>query len=288
MKSYIDLHLHTCFSDGEDTPKQLLNNIIKNNVKFFSITDHDTIKGNIDFNTFENKELLTKNNITYVTGIEISSTCIGTDIHILGLNYDINSPSMIALADKSEKMRKHKALIRIDYIKNVMKINLSQKSIDYLKNLTICAKPHFAKCFVDDGFADNIIDALSTMTKDFPDVPCTLNADYSISTILASKGIPVWAHPLGGINEPRLSKETFINVLEKLIEYGLKGLECYYSLYSKDEIDFLTSIAKKYGLFISAGSDYHGKNVKKVSIGEVSAEDIDIKFDDINIIKNFK
>ena len=166
-------------------------------------------------------------------------------------------------------------------------MKLSQKSIDYLLSVNICAKPHFARCFVEDGYCDNIPDAMRDICCKLPFVPSLIDANESISTILKSNGIPIWAHPLGGINEPRFSKETFLYILDNLVKMGLKGIECYYSLYTKEEIDFLVSTAKKYNLFISVGSDYHGKNVKKVKIGEVSSSDIDINYEDILPLINY-
>lgn len=284
MKSYADFHLHTIWSDGEDTPKELLNNIINNNVKYFSITDHDTIRGNIDFYNEDNLKILKDKNIKFITGIEVSSILYEHRIHLLGFDYDINSKYINNLSTLGENLRKQKTLMRIDYILNDMKINLSKKSIDYLNNINICAKPHFAKCFYEDGYAESIMDAMKNITNKLPNIPCLIDADLTIDYILKAGGIPVWAHPLGGINEKRLTKEQFLKVLKGLISLGLKGLECYYSLYTKEEIDFLVSTAKENNLLISIGSDYHGKNVKKVTIGEVSSEDFDINFEDISIL----
>ena len=71
------------------------------------------------------------------------------------------------------------------------------------------------------------------------------------------------------MNEPRITLEHVEEIITKLIPLGLKGLECYYNLYTMEEIERLVSIANKYNLLITAGSDYHGKN-KDASIGEVA------------------
>ncbi|MBQ7308459.1 MAG: PHP domain-containing protein [Clostridia bacterium] len=271
-KSKIDFHLHTVWSDGEDTTKELLENVKNSGVKFFSITDHDTIKGNIDFCKEENFTLLKESGIKYFTGIEISSCFENKKIHILGIDYDLESAEIKKVAQMGEDMRKRKTLYRIDSLKNDLGIELSQESKKYLLSLNVCAKPHFARCFVNDGYAENIIEAMKGLTGKLPNVPCFIDSDIAIKAILESKGIPIWAHPLGGIHEKRLSKTKFLHILDGLMKQGLKGIECYYSLYSKEEIEFLVQTAKEKNLIISAGSDYHGKNVKEVQIGEVSSE----------------
>ena len=91
-----------------------------------------------------------------------------------------------------------------------------------------------------------------------------------VEAILASGGIPVWAHPLGGTGEKLLTNEQFANQLALLKSAGLKGLECYYSRYDEKQIQFLLETAEKNDLFTSGGSDYHGTN-KTVQLGELNA-----------------
>ena len=288
LKSKIDLHLHTKWSDGEDSTTELLDNIIKSGVKFFSITDHDTIKGNIDFVTPENIKKLSENNIKFVTGIEVSTICHGQEIHVVALDYDINSQYITAMTTESENLRRKNCEFRIDYIENILKLKLSQSSKEYLHSQNICAKPHYARCLVNDGYSSDIMTALSDICSLLPGSDCNIDAEIVIPSILKAGGIPVWAHPLGGINEPRLTNEEFFTTLNNLIKLGLKGIECYYSLYNKEEIDFLLKIAKENNLYVSSGSDYHGKNVKKVTIGEVSCDNTNVDYSKIDIIKHFK
>ena len=97
----------------------------------------------------------------------------------------------------------------------------------------------------------------------------------------------VWAHSLHGINEKPLSLEEVETQIVELKKIGLSGLECYYSLYNKEEIEGLKKIAEKHGLFITCGSDYHGTN-KYVNLTELSCDGTTPKDDEIIVTKTFK
>ena len=89
--------------------------------------------------------------------------------------------------------------------------------------------------------------------------------------ILASGGIPVWAHPLGGAGEKMVGPEQFGMMLDELSGYGLEGLECFYSKYPLADCERLAGIARDRGLLVSGGSDYHGTN-KAIAPGTLNAD----------------
>ena len=85
--------------------------------------------------------------------------------------------------------------------------------------------------------------------------------------------------------EPELPEEIFKSVLKKLISYGLKGLECYYSKYEFSKTEYLAETAKENNLLISAGSDYHGRN-KNIPLGKLNADFKNISKENITILEN--
>ena len=111
-----------------------------------------------------------------------------------------------------------------------------------------------------------------------------INAELAVKAIISSGGVPIWAHPLGGEGEKELSQEKFFEVLSELISFGIKGLECYYSKYGIQKCGWLAEIAGEKNLYISGGSDYHGKN-KNIPLGKLNYENINIDSQKINIIK---
>ena len=76
--------------------------------------------------------------------------------------------------------------------------------------------------------------------------------------IKSANGIPVLAHP----KSLELSEKEFLITLKNMIQSGLMGIEVYHSSHTKEEMEYYLSIANKYNLLISGGSDFHGENVK--------------------------
>lgn len=112
------------------------------------------------------------------------------------------------------------------------------------------------------------------------------DGDEAIQIIKNAGGIPVWAHPLGGEGEKHLSKEEFLPRLETMIASGIQGLECYYSRYNQQEIEFLISCAKENNLLITGGSDYHGSNKKNITLAKLNQGNKPIESDELTLIKS--
>ncbi len=105
--------------------------------------------------------------------------------------------------------------------------------------------------------------------------------------ILSSGGVPVWAHPLGGEGERELSESGFMTLIDELMSYGLKGLECWYSKYTPAKCEWLSTQAEKRDLLISGGSDYHGTN-KNIPLGRLNADNIAVDIDRLTILKHIQ
>ena len=108
--------------------------------------------------------------------------------------------------------------------------------------------------------------------------------ESAINAIISAGGFPVWAHPLGGEGERHISPEEFYPRLEIMKKFGIKGLECHYSRYSKEEANFLVKCAEENGLLISGGSDYHGSN-KDIPIYKLNTENTPIDSSLLTILK---
>lgn len=263
-----DLHLHTTASDGSDTPSELLAIAKAAGLTVISITDHDTLAGCIE------AVKIPQNGVKVITGIEFSCHHYGEcdfDCHILGYGFDVNSPSLLNAIEHGREMRLRKLKSRLEYLESHIGISFEENEISWLYSLNSVAKPHLAELIVKHGLADGISDAIQKYLKGdaFPDD--RIDAKEAIEAILLAGGVPVYAHPLGGETEKRLTGEEVEPRIEALKSIGLMGLECYYSRYSSDEQALLSALAEERGLLTSAGSDYHGKN-KTVVLGSLSSD----------------
>jgi len=273
----VDLHLHSNNSDGSDTLNDLLSLIKDNNISVFALTDHDTI---LACKTMEN---LVPDSINFINGIELTCSADKIKCHILGYNCDYNNSDLLALIEKGKILRKKKLDTRIEFLKNVWGIELTGEELAWLKSIPSVVKTHLGVILVNRKLAKNNIEAMDKYFAGCKTGSIRFDAKEAIDAIIASGGIPIWAHPLGGEGEEHISEQAFLDKIEIMKKIGIQGLECYYSRYSKKEIDFLVQYAKKNDLLISAGSDYHGRN-KTVKIGQLSLDDIEVNYNDITLL----
>ena len=258
----IDLHMHSSESDGTDEPEALLDLIALNNIKIFSLTDHDNING---VKRIEAK-LNNYKTLKFIRGVELSCRTKNIKCHILAFNYDYDNQDFKNILQLAEDLRHVKLEKRLKFLRENFGINFKAEEIEILRDNKASGKPHIANLIVKHGFAANKEDAIKNFINKFESGDTRVDAELAIKAVLKSGGVPVWAHPFGGEGEPEISQELLNLSLHELKSYGLKGLECYYSKYSQERHEYLASLAVKNNLLISAGSDYHGLN-KNIKLG---------------------
>ena len=283
----IDLHMHSTYSDGTESVDVLIDNVIEAGITYFSLTDHDTAKGcRKILKSDELKQKIRDAGITFVSGIEFSCTYLSRKVHILAYDIDPNSKEIRYFEEQLKLLMKEKDIYRFKALEDAGYI-LSEKSHEFLKCRINIRTPDVANCLVKDGYFNDLEKAVVYLkTIKYPR-DYLLDAIEVIEKMSKTGAKLVWAHSIYGLNQSHI---TFERVEEFILEFkkrGLCGLECYYSLYNKDEINELRKIAKKYGLFITCGSDYHGKN-KQVKLLQQSADETPVDESEIDIIKTFK
>ena len=263
-----DLHIHSNHSDGSDNTNELLNNLKKSGVEIFALTDHDTVEG------CREMEKLSPD-ITFIKGVELTCLCDDIKCHILGYGIDINNPDLLGLIEKGKQLRQQKLETRIKYLKDIFSIELTQDEKDWLYSRKSVVKTHLANILVNRGLADDNLSAMKKYLDGIKTSNTRFDGQEAIETIKKAGGIVVWAHPIGGEGEKHLTLKEFLPRLEKMKSFGIQGLECYYSRYNFDEIDFLVKCADDNNLYITGGSDYHGTN-KNIPILRLNTAEIPI------------
>ncbi len=275
----IDLHIHSNYSDGSDSIEELVQKIEQAGIEVFSLTDHDTIDGNLEIKQYIHPS------IQFINGVEL--TCKMKDIkcHILGYNYNLKSAKLHNLIQKGKILRRKKLKTRINYLKEVWNIELTKDELDWLYSRKSVVKTHLANILVKRGLAEDNLSAMKKYLDDCPTGNSRFDGEEALNAITAAGGISIWAHPLGGEGEKHLTQDEFMQKLVIMKEYGIQGLECYYSRYNKEESEFLLDCAQKNNLLISCGSDYHGTN-KNISLARLNTEDTRIPAEKITILAN--
>lgn len=274
-----DLHVHSNNSDGSDSVENLVKEIKKANIEIFALTDHDTIAGCIEITKY------IPENIKFIPSIEL--TCQTGDIkcHILGFNCNPADEKLNALIQKGKELRRKKLETRLYYIKNVLHIDLTNDELNWLYSRKSVVKTHLANLLVKRKMAKTNVEAMQKYLDGIKTGNTRFSIEEAIDAIVTSGGIPVWAHPLGGEGEKHIAHEKFMPRLEKMIAYGIKGLECYYSRYTLEEVKFLITCANSNNLLISGGSDYHGTNKENIQLAKLNVDSTPIDAENLTVLK---
>ncbi len=259
----VDLHLHTTSSDGTDTPEELLTKVSGWGEAVVAVTDHDTIDG------LERARASAPTGVRLVSGVEFSCAYPGPKrfrCHILGYGMDFSHPAIVDAIENGRKKRLEKKEKRLDYLAQNFGIIFTHRELASLDEYDSVSKIHLANLIIARGLTDNISDAIDRYLSGYSLPDDRIDVALAISAIREAGGISVWAHPLGGEREKRLDYKEVKRRLEIMKAIGLQGLECFYSRYTKEEALMLAELAEELSLYVSGGSDYHGKN-KTVELG---------------------
>lgn len=263
----IDLHVHSSCSDGTMTPAALVDHAMEKGLAAFALTDHDTVDG-LD-QAMHYAESLRARGISEVPevipGIELSSEYQGRDIHILGLYIDYrNERFQNSLRDfvdsRSVRNRKICALLQ------QAGVPVSYEELEAAYPDSVITRAHFARYMLEKGYVGSRQEAFERYVGDH--APCyvpreKIKSAQAVELILQAAGIPVLAHPI----LYHMSEERLDALILELKKAGLMGIEAIYSTYSPADERQIRSLAAKYDLLLSGGSDFHGANKPDIDLG---------------------
>jgi len=261
----IDLHVHSNASDGTLSPSELVHYAIEKELAAIALTDHDTVLGIKEAmetaTTFRNKGI----DFSLIPGVEISAGFRKRDIHILGLFVDYTNAYLLAQLDWAVKNREAR---NEKMAENLRKAGLSI-TVEELRQedpKAILTRAHFAKLLYKKGYVKNVKDAFTKFLDE--NGPYYVNRDYispegAIALIKEAGGIPILAHPL----LYHLNEREIDALVGNLTEAGLAGIEAIYANNVSNDEAFARSLARKYNLLISGGSDFHGSIKPDIDLG---------------------
>lgn len=251
----IDLHVHTTASDGQFSPSQIIQMAVDKGLSRIAITDHDTAAG-----LEEAKAAAQELKINFVAGTELNISFPTGEFHLLGLGFTHISPSLNEIFEdlvKSRQERNENIISKMQ--KDGIQISLEEVQKDYPD--TILGRPHFAAELVKKKVVKNrqmAFDKYLAKGRPWYVDRVGANLDQAIVAIKESGGLPVVAHPMSLY----LSWGKLPETLQNFYERGVAGIEAYHPGARMTECLRLEELARKIGLFITAGSDFHGPKVR--------------------------
>ena len=262
----IDLHMHTTVSDGTDTPEEILANVKEAGIELFSVTDHDAVKAGPMI-----RDLLKEGDPLFLTGAEFSCKDEEGKYHILGYGFDPDSEAIRQLVDLGHGYRMDKVNARLDFLRDEFNFVFPQEELNELLSMDNPGKPHIGNLMVKMGYAPTKEIAIKEYINKVRFPNKYVRPEEAIEGILGGGGVPVLAHPSYGNGDDIIVGQEMDQRLRKLIDFGLEGVEVFYSGFTDKLRSEMLSFAEKYDLYITAGSDYHGSN-KLVVLGDTGCD----------------
>jgi len=261
----IDLHMHSNYSDGKFSPRELIDIASKKGISAMAITDHDKATANKEAETYAKEK-----GIEYVHGIEITATPPEgvKELHIVGLFIDSENEEIKKIPER------HKKYAIATAKKIIEKLNILNYKINFKELLEETKGEHFGRPFIakvlmkkyPEKFQERgqvFDELLGKQGKSFV-MPQGTELDEIIKIIHNAGGIAIVAHPwyLG---------ENMLEILEKFVSFGGDGIELDCSpkdSFSKNTEEILENFAKKNNLVISGGTDFHEIKEGGIEIGD--------------------
>ena len=274
-KSYIDLHMHSMYSDdGEYTPTQLVDMCHEADVKIMAIADHNWVKANE-----EAKKHADELGMTYIPAIEIDCTYKGVNLHVLGYGID-NQEVFNQLGEDIEKQEIACSMKKLE-LTNALGFDLKKEQLDALSTNGVYTGEMFGEALLNDlRYEDH--ELLKPYRQggersDNPYVnfywdyyaqgkPCYTEIHFptleeTIQLIHQHGGVALLAHPGNNL------KGQF-ELFDEMVALGLDGVECFSSYHTTETNEYFYNKAKELNVLYTCGSDFHGKTKPSIHLGE--------------------
>ena len=206
-----------------------------------------------------------------ISGIVFSDAAIPGAYDANG--YDPDAQSINEIAAMGHSIRFEKLRLRIDRLKEIYDIVFPKDEVDALYKLENPGKPHIGELLVRHGYSSTVSEAISNYINKLGVKSMHFAPQTAIDMITASGGVPVLAHPFYGDGEQLILNDEMEQRIARLRDMGLRGVEAFYSGFAPRQTKSLIEMAERYGLYVTAGSDYHGSR-KLVTLGDTNLDDV--------------
>ncbi len=254
-----DLHTHSRYSDGTNTPRQLIELAKAAGLSAIALTDHDILDG-----LPEAEAAATEHGIELIPGLELSSAWKGREAHMLAFFID---PAHLGFQQRLATQRTNRIARVHEMVERLQKVGLAIEPADVFamaSNQGAVGRLHVAQALVKRGHVKTPEEAFDRyIGNNGPGfIPgSSLSAVEAIHAIREAGGIPVLAHPI------YLKDDA---ILDHLTREGLVGVEAYHSSHNPEVVARYEKIAKRLGLLKTGGTDYHGSAKEGVPIGQAT------------------
>ena len=258
-----DLHCHSTASDGALSPTALVARAKEKGVTHLALTDHDTVSGLKEAQTASETY-----GIDLINGIELSTQWKDYNIHMVGLNFDLNNERLNKCIEEQKGARGRRYLTTLE-IFSKHGIEDTEKQIETFAAGNPPSRPNFAKFLVENGHMKDYSEAYESLSSGgkFYVNPGWEYLEYAVKWINNAGGVAILAHP----DKYGLSKPGLKGLIRLFKDAGGKAIEVCYGAGSKAAISKAAHLAREYELLGSVGSDFHRPGQPGIELGKIQA-----------------
>ena len=256
----IDLHTHTVCSDGSMTPRELVRHAKESGLSAVAVSDHDSVSGVAE--ALDEGERI---GIEVVPAIELSAQS-ATETHILGYFIDITNKDLLSALACAKAVRIERQEEICSKL-NALGFDITMDEVRELAGSDILCRAHFARLMVKKGMIGSVRQAFDEyLANGRPAFSGreALTDVQAVRLINGAGGMAFCAH----LHLTRKPPDELEKFLRRLKAEGLAGVEGYYTEYTPQMQEEFQALAKKLGLCISGGTDFHGAFKPHISIGK--------------------
>src|ERR1035441_4641113 len=255
--AFVDLHLHSRFSDGTYGPEELAAQARRCELAAIALTDHDSVEG-----CPETARACAAAGIEFIVGAELTAEQDGNELHILGYCLDTRNVRLLTRLARFQAVRQDRVREMVARL-NRLQVPFSADAVFALANCRAPGRPHVARALVAAGLCRSLDEAFERfLKKNRPAwVPkFKMSGAEALDLIHQAGGVAVMAHP--GLNRTD-------EVIPSMVEAGMDGIECFHTKHSTATTEHYLELAGRFHLLVTGGSDCHGLNKGKPLIGTV-------------------
>jgi len=254
-----DLHLHTTASDGVLTPEELVRMAARDGFDLIAVSDHDSMEG-VAAAAQAGRAL----GVRVIPAVELSCGA-HREIHVLGYGVDPRDEALAAFCRARRENRIERTRRRCDQLAAVGRPIEFERVMALARG--VVGRPHVARALLEAGHVTSVKDAFDRfLTPGKPGyVPKEdVSVAQAVRLIAGAGGVAVLAHPM----ELKMGEMALEALVGEWKTQGLAGLEVYHPSAANNHAAYLERLARREGLLVTGGSDFHGEAVRRSSIGE--------------------
>lgn len=256
--AFVDLHLHSVYSDGSDTPARIAERAVEAGASAIALTDHDTTAG-----VAGGRAAAAALGLGYLSGTEISTHYKHREIHVLGLGVDERHGPLTAALDALCVSRRNRGALILERLR-ALGYDLPALAASAAVSEGAFGRMHIARALADAGHVRKPQEAFDR----FMNAGCPAHVPKETMPLADAVDLIHGAGGLAFVAHPGLGKSTR-KLLPELLSFPFDGIEAYHVSHSPGRVEEFATLARERGLLISGGSDCHGTIKGKALLGTV-------------------